>query len=117
MNPDDVKRLYILIDEIEQLVAKNDSYKLTRMARTKGELPYEETKNPEVTFKYWLPEHDNEVWLHTNAQKMYSFIWELDQKLRSIVKYEDIPEDHPRHKLAEEIRDMIYEEIDMNRMQ
>lgn len=79
---------------------------------------YTEEHHPqaEVTFKYYLPEHTDEVWIHTNAQKMYSLLFDLDQKMRSIVKYEDIPEDHPRHKLAEEIRSMIWEEINLDRI-
>lgn len=71
----------------------------------------EEEKSSEVTFKFYLPEHAEEVWRHMNASKMFSLLWDIDQKMRSITKYEDIEEDHPRHKLAEEIRTMIHEEI------
>lgn len=80
--------------------------------------PLYTTSNPlaEVTFKYYLPEHNDEVWIHINASEMYSLLWELDQKCRSICKYEDIPEDHPRHKLAQEIRDMIWENVNLDKV-
>lgn len=72
-----------------------------------------EEKSSEVTFKYYLPEHEDDLWVHVNAQKMASLLRKIDQEMRSIIKYEDIPADHPRKVLAEEIRKMIHEEINL----
>lgn len=71
-------------------------------------------KSPEVTFKYYMPENKDDVWIHTNALKMYSLLHDIDQRCRSVMKYEDHPEDSPIDKLAEEIRRMIREEIDLD---
>lgn len=73
----------------------------------------DEYKCPEVTFKYYLPENQDDVWIHTNASKMYCLLHELDQHCRKVVKYEESPSED-RVKLAEEIRDMIHAEIDMD---
>ena len=73
-----------------------------------------EEKYAEVTFKYYLPDHADELWIHTNAHKMYSLLFELDQRCRTVVKYEEIEEDSPRYKLAEEIRSMIWNEINLD---
>lgn len=73
----------------------------------------EESKSSEVSFKYYLPEHQDEVFLHVNAWKMYSLLHDIDQHCRSIIKYEENPIDS-RLALAEKIRDMIYTEIDMD---
>lgn len=78
---------------------------------------YQKLPAAEVTFKYYLPAHEDEIWIHANAQKMYELLYELDQKMRSITKYEDIPEDHPRHMLADEVREFINAGIDLNRVQ
>lgn len=74
---------------------------------------YEEPKSAEVIFKYYLPEHAGEVFIHTNASKMYSLLWELDQRCRTVLKYEDGPSED-RQRLAEEIRDMIHSEINLD---
>lgn len=74
-----------------------------------------EDKSAEVIFKYYLPEHSDEVWIHTNANKMYSLLWELDQKMRSILKYEEAPKEG-RADLAEEIRTMIWDEINFDQV-
>lgn len=83
------------------------------MSEFKYEMPPE--KCPEVTFKYYLPENDDDVWIHINASKMYSLLWEIDQRCRSVVKYEDKASED-RVKLAEEIRQMIYENVDMDKV-
>lgn len=75
----------------------------------------DEYKCPEVTFKYYLPENDDDVWMHINSSKMYGLLHELDQRCRTVVKYEDSASED-RLKLAEELRDMIHAEIDMDRV-
>lgn len=74
-----------------------------------------EDQSPEVTFKYFLPEHSDEVYLHTNSMQMYCLLHEIDQKCRSILKYEDNASPD-KQKLAEEIREMIHNEINMDRI-
>ena len=70
-------------------------------------------KSPEVTFKYYLPENQDDVFLHINASKMYSLLHDIDQHCRSVVKYEEKATEE-RIKLAEYIRDMIHNNIDMD---
>ena len=73
----------------------------------------QESKSSEVTFKYYLPENQDESWLHTHAFIMYSILHDIDQHCRSIIKYEDSTEE-TRLDLAEEIRKMIHKEINMD---
>ena len=72
----------------------------------------EEYKSPEVTFRYWMPEHSSDVYLHVNASRMYSILHDIDQRCRSVIKYEDHPSED-RIRLAEDIRNMI-SQIDMD---
>jgi hypothetical protein len=74
-----------------------------------------ETPHPqsEVMFKYYLPEHKDDVWIHVNASKMYCLLNELDQLCRSILKHEQNP-DEGRQRLAENIREIIQQEIDLD---
>lgn len=76
---------------------------------------YNQPEHPqaEVTFKYYLPEHSGDVFIHTNASKMYSLLWELDQRCRTVLKYEE-KASADRQTLAEEIRKMIWEEINLD---
>jgi len=85
------------------------------MELTECKYKTEEPKSAEVTFKYFLPEHSDEVWIHTNAQQMYSLIWELDQKCRAVLKYEDNVSE-AKQNLAQEIRDMIWEEVNLDKV-
>jgi hypothetical protein len=75
-----------------------------------------EGDSAEVTYKFYLPEQESDVYIHNNANAMYSVLWDLDRKMRSITKHEDIDEDHPRHKLADEVRDMIHKAIDFDKV-
>ena len=72
-----------------------------------------EHKSAEVTFKYYIPENQEDIFLHINASKMYELIYEIDQKCRSVIKYEDDPTEE-KFRFAEEIRDMIHNNIDMD---
>ncbi len=73
----------------------------------------EEIKSSEVTFKFYLPEHNDDVWLVTNSYKMFRLLHEIDQRCRDVVKYDDKATED-KHKLAEEIRDMIFTNVDMD---
>jgi hypothetical protein len=66
----------------------------------------EEHKPSEVIFKYYMPEHEHEVYLHTSASKMHCILWDIDQLCRSAIKYDDNCSDD-KVRLAEEIREMI----------
>lgn len=70
-------------------------------------------KSSEVIFKYYLPEHTTEIWITNHAQRMYSIIFDIDEMCRSVLKYEDGP-DEGRSTLAQEIRDYIHSEIDLD---
>lgn len=75
----------------------------------------EEYKSPEVTFKYYLPDNQDELWIHTHASDMYSLLHDIDQHCRGIIKYDETATEE-KCKLAEHIRQMIYESIDMDRV-
>jgi hypothetical protein len=76
---------------------------------------YTQPEHPqaEVTFKYYLPEHSGDVFIHTNASKMYSLLWDLDQKCRTVLKYEENVSGD-KQKFAEDIRSMIWDEINLD---
>lgn len=75
----------------------------------------EESKSPEVTFKYFLPENQDELWMHYHASDMYMLIHEIDQVCRSLIKHGD-QSIKTTEELAEKIREMIYTNIDMDRV-
>jgi len=68
-------------------------------------------KRSEVCFTYYLPDHKSEVFIHTNAQKIYSLLWEIDQKCRAKLKYGEM-EQWPQ--FVQSIRDLIHSEIDLD---
>ncbi len=70
-----------------------------------------EEKSSEVCFKYYLPAQKSEVFIHINAQKMYSLLWDIDQNCRSKLKY---GEDDKWPQFVQGIRDMINSEIDLD---
>ena len=74
-----------------------------------------EEKQTEVTFKYYLPTHQEEVYVHINASDMASLLWDIDQECRRVEKYEDNASEG-RVALAEHIRDMIHSQIDLDKM-
>lgn len=67
---------------------------------------------PEVIYKFNLPEESYEFEILCNAQKMFSILWDIREKCRQIRKYEQSPHEE-RLKLANEIDEMIYENIDL----
>ena len=72
-------------------------------------------KNSEVIFKYYLPDNEIELLLHTNSRKMFNLLWTIDHYCRSISKHELDPS-QDRLELAEKIRDMIWDEMDLDEM-
>jgi hypothetical protein len=74
-----------------------------------------EAKSPEVIFKYCLPEHAEDVWLHIHASDMWSLLYEIDQKCRSVVKYDDKASED-KVSFAEQIRELIRENIDLDKV-
>lgn len=73
----------------------------------------DENKSSEVTFKYYLPEHKDDLFLHVNASKMFLLLNQIDDKCRNVLKYENNP-DVGRVNLAEDIRDLIGFTIDLD---
>lgn len=71
-------------------------------------------ESPSVTFKYLLPEHQKDASMALNAVKAFGILWDIDQMCRRILKYEDIPEDSERKRLAQEIRSLIREEVNLD---
>jgi hypothetical protein len=72
-----------------------------------------EHKQVEVTYKFHLPDNKDDLWMHYNSQKMYSLLYDINDKCRTVMKYEDNVHDS-RFNLAEEIRNMIGEEINLH---
>lgn len=62
-----------------------------------------------ATLEFNLPEDRDDFALATNASKMWSVLWELDQDLRARVKY--APDDSNEDKLEayQEIREKLRE--------
>ena len=56
----------------------------------------------EVTIKYTLPEEERNFKLAINASAMYSILWDLDQWLRSEIKYRE-------QDVLQPARDKLYE--------
>jgi hypothetical protein len=73
----------------------------------------DEYKSSEVTFKYYLPENKDDLFLHVNASKMYLLLRDIDGYCREIVRREPNPHEE-RVRLAEYIRDMISYDIDLD---
>lgn len=74
-----------------------------------------EYKSPEVTFKYYLPDNQEELWLHIHASDMYNIIYEIDLCCRNLIKYGD-DKIKDQFQLAENIREMINNNIDMDKI-
>lgn len=73
----------------------------------------DELKQSEVTFKFYMPEHGDDVWLTVNAYKMFRLLNLIDQRCRDLLKYDEKASED-KQKLAQEIRDMIYTSVDMD---
>ena len=60
---------------------------------------------PTVTIRYSLPDEQADYDAARLGRQMVAVIWEIDQRLRSLLKHGDPSEETER--LAEEIREMI----------
>jgi hypothetical protein len=60
---------------------------------------------PKATLTFNLPEENEEYMTAVHAGDYRSALWELDQHLRSIVKYTD----NPNSEIYQEIRDKLRE--------
>jgi hypothetical protein len=59
-----------------------------------------------LTITYTLPDEQAEYDAARLGRQMAATLWEIDQRCRSLVKHGDPSE--PERRLAEEIRQMIY---------
>ncbi len=64
---------------------------------------------PIATFRFRLPEEQGEFDAARLGQAALSALWEIDQRLRSLIKHGE-PSDETR-RLAEEIRAMLPAEL------
>ena len=60
---------------------------------------------PTATLRYKLPDEQNDYDAARLGRQMVATIWEIDQRLRSLVKHGEPSEETAR--LAEEIRQML----------
>jgi hypothetical protein len=58
-----------------------------------------------------LPEDRVEYDMANNASNYHNTLWEFDQKLRAIIKYDDKDFDQ---ETAQKIRDLLYEKMNEN---
>lgn len=74
-----------------------------------------EYKSSEVTFKYYLPENQDELWMHVHTYDMYSILYDIHQVCRTLLKHgnKDIKD---LEQFAEKIRNMIHMNIDIDRI-
>ncbi len=72
-------------------------------------------KKVEVTFKYHLPDNEDDVYLNIHAKEMYFLLLEIDRTCRGILKHgcETIKS---LDSLCQKIRDMISENIDLDKI-
>lgn len=65
---------------------------------------------PKVILKFNLPEEKPEFEVVNNAGEYYSNLWDIDNYLRSVLKY-DQDKDLTATELAEKVRGMITSKI------
>jgi len=66
-----------------------------------------------ATLEFNLPDDNHDFELASRAVKWYSAMWELDQFLRSKVKYDESLSDDA-HEAFQEARDKLYEILNDN---
>ena len=64
-----------------------------------------------ITVTYHLPRDQAEFWLFCNSEKMRSALWDISSRCRTAYKHGD---NEDVASFAEEIRQMIYEEVDLD---
>lgn len=63
--------------------------------------------------EFQLPEDSIEFDMTCKAGKYYSTLWDLDQWLRGIIKYDDtLPDEH--EAIYQKVRDKLHEELAAN---
>lgn len=62
-----------------------------------------------VVIKFNLPEEETECKIALNAMEWAGAVWELSEKLRSIVEYDEISEE--TEKKIDSIRDFLFDEL------
>lgn len=68
-----------------------------------------------VTLEFNKPEDNEEIAIHMQASNMYIAIQELDDWLRSCVKYEEVPEEHKEHiEIYSTFRDKLWKIMEDN---
>ncbi len=70
----------------------------------------EEFKTPEAILKFYLPENQDEFEIAVNGYKWRLVIWDLDQWLRSQMKYRDDFKEN-EYETLEKCREMLYEKL------
>lgn len=59
----------------------------------------------EVTIKLTLPEHRVDLQMLIHADQLYSLLFDIDERCRSIIKHDSCS--HDKIEFAQEIRNMI----------
>jgi hypothetical protein len=62
---------------------------------------------PKAILRFNLPDEEEEWRMTLNARKYYLALWDLSQKLRSKLKYEELTEEE--YKIYDQVRDMFWE--------
>lgn len=63
-----------------------------------------------ATLTFDLPDENTEFKLAINGHNYYSVLWNVDQKLRGLIKHGDITDE--QYKIYDNIRDMIRVEME-----
>ena len=74
-----------------------------------------ESKSVEAILKFYIPENQEEFWMATHAHKMWICLYQLDQKMRNILKHEENLSEG-RIALAEEVRQFIWDNVNLDKM-
>lgn len=69
-----------------------------------------EEKTPEVILKFYLPENQDEFETAINGYKWKFAMWDLDQWLKSQIKYRDDFKEN-EYETLEKCREMLYEKL------
>lgn len=62
-----------------------------------------------ATLEFNLPEDDAEFYCATKGTAMLNVLWELQQELRKLYKYEELNEDE--YKIVERMRDFLNDSL------
>ena len=68
---------------------------------------------PKAILEFNLPEDKEDFEMASNSGQYHCILWDMDQFLRQIIKYEDpkTKEEKLRQKFAEEFREYLYEQM------